>query len=77
MRNVPDVIRYILESGGRTGYPDVVAWQHPTEPVFVELKGPGDSGQSQVPWLTEVWDQGLIRHSDFVLLQWSCHRQEV
>ena len=75
VQGVPDPIRAILEAGGRAGYPDVVAWRESKNPVFVELKGPGDSGQSQVVWLKRVWAQGLISHSDFLLLKWKLTRR--
>jgi hypothetical protein len=71
VRLTPKPIGTILEAGGRSGFPDVVAWREPTRPIFVELKGPGDGGENQVPWLRSVWGRGLMSHSDFLLLQWS------
>jgi len=75
VRTIPSHVRAILEAGGRAGHPDVVAWRRSTGPVFVELKGPGDSGDTQVDWLTPVWRQGLIRHTDFLLLRWGFKRR--
>lgn len=68
---VPDRIAPVLAAGGRSGYPDVVAWRNELQPVFAELKGPGDTGTAQADWLRAALDAGRVSLNDFLLVRWS------
>jgi hypothetical protein len=67
---VPARIAGVLVRNGVAGYPDVVAWKSERRPVFVELKGPGDKGINQVPWLKSAFSRGDLSPADFLVLKW-------
>jgi hypothetical protein len=67
---VPGRVASILARHG-SSYPDIVAWRQLAHPVFMEIKGPDDTGTSQVRWLTAAFDAGTITLDRFVLLRWT------
>jgi len=71
---VPARIAEILVRNGSAGYPDVVAWRNERHPVFVELKGPGDTGTSQAKWLSAAIAKGDVTLDDFLLLSWTAEQ---
>lgn len=72
LQRLPPDMAEIALAGGPTGIPDVVAWD-PAErrPVFVELKGPGDSSEGEAPWITAATRSRIIRMADVVCLKWT------
>ena len=68
---VPARIAAVLVRNGSAGYPDVVAWRNERHPVFVELKGPGDTGTSQAKWLSAAIAKGDVTLDDFLLVSWT------
>ena len=71
---VPARIAAVLVRNGSAGYPDVVACRNERHPVFVELKGPGDTGTSQAKWLSAAIAKGDVTLDDFLLLSWTAEQ---
>jgi hypothetical protein len=68
---LPARVAGVLARHGTSGYPDVVAWRTERHPVFVELKGPGDSGTAQARWVEAAVRAGTIGLEDFLLVSWT------
>ena len=57
--------------GGPAGWPDVIAWRDPEQPVFLESKGPNDKGTSQTAWITAMALRRVLRQRDFTKVDWT------
>lgn len=67
----PDLAALVLR-GGRSGWPDVISWDESrAQVVFIEAKGPGDDGTSQVPWIAQMRRARRLRFNQFVLVEWT------
>ncbi|MEO5884424.1 MAG: VRR-NUC domain-containing protein [Candidatus Limnocylindrales bacterium] len=67
---VPGPIASKLARHGASGYPDIVAWESPRQPRFVELKGLGDRGTAQAQWLAKALQAGTIGRDHLDVRQW-------